>query len=145
VMARLTRQSRPAVRGAALGLIWSLRGQPPELLEAVHGVAELGDFLWGLFRLAREEVLGQIPLLRAIHDQLIALDGQEFLRQLPGLRQAFLEFPPRQKEQLALQLAQWLGLSNARQLTQGPFDSATMQRAVLLDRAVHEEMQRLGW
>lgn len=145
VMGRLARHSRPPVRGAALGLVWCLRGQPPELFETLHGVGELGDFLWGLFRLAREEVIGQVPLLKAIHEQVVALEAEDFLRQLPGLRQAFQEFPPRQKEQLALQVAGWLGLEGARELTRSRFDPGLMERAVRLDRALQEEMQRLGW
>lgn len=145
VMARLACSASSSLRGAALGLIWCFRGQPPELLKAMQGQTEPGEFLWGLFRLAREEVLGQEPLLRAIHEHLVGLDSQDFLRQLPGLRQAFQEFPPRQKEQLALLIAPWMGLGQARELTRPGWEPSLVQRAVRLDRILDEEMQRLGW
>ena len=145
VMGRLAVGARPAVRGAALGLIWCLRGEPPDLLTAVRGHCEPGEFLWGLFRLAREEVLGQAQLLFAIHEHLVSLDSEDFLRQLPGLWQAFQEFPPRQKEQLALLLAPWMGLTHSRELMQGGFAPSLVQTAVRLDRILAEEMSRLGW
>jgi len=60
-----------------------------------------GDFLRGLFVLAREEVLEAVGLLAAVDSVLAGMDVYDFFVALPGLRLAFGFFPPAEKERLA--------------------------------------------
>jgi hypothetical protein len=132
VMRRLAADpSRPAdLRGAAVGFAWSLHDAGmtgPVVARAVRGVAApqtLGDWLTGLFALAREEVLadastantasageaaeGAAEARDADHGVLAVLDRivsgmpePDFLVALPALRQAFTFFPPREREAIA--------------------------------------------
>ncbi len=96
----------PAVRGAALGFLWSTRAEVDEAAaaHAVRGAARpetLGDFLTGLFALAREEVLHSTSLLGVVDDVVTPMVRDDFLVAIPSLRLAFSYFPPREKEQIA--------------------------------------------
>ncbi|MGC4898399.1 DUF5682 family protein [Micromonospora echinospora] len=94
----------PDLRGAALGLAWSL-GDVPDASRAVRAVAApdtLGDWLSGLFALAREEVVaGDAALLTVVDDLLAGMGAHDFLVALPALRQAFGWFPPRERAAVA--------------------------------------------
>ena len=96
----------PDLRGAALGLAWSLAGKPDTTRALPVGVSirHLGDWLAGLFVLAREQAA--TPELIAVLDELVTtqMDEQEFLGALPALRMAFGYFPPREKETVAQRL-----------------------------------------
>src|SRR5262245_32504844 len=63
--------------------------------------AELGDFLPGLFALAREEAQRDRDLLGAIHGVVTAWNDDSFLTALPSLRLAFMYFTAREKVHLA--------------------------------------------
>jgi len=96
----------PAVRGAALGFLWSTRAEVDEAqaAAALRGSARpeiLGDFLTGLFALAREEVLHSGTLLAVVDDVVAPMTRDDFLVAIPSLRLAFSYFPPREKEQIA--------------------------------------------
>ena len=105
----------PAVRGAALGVLWSLGlGHPsdpsdPSDLEAraVRAVRAsalprvLGDFLAGLCALARAEVVRSEGLVAALDEALSELGREDFLLALPSLRLAFSYFPPVEREAIA--------------------------------------------
>ncbi|MFJ5543892.1 DUF5682 family protein [Micromonospora chalcea] len=94
----------PDLRGAALGLAWSL-GDMPDAARAVRAVAApdtLGDWLSGLFALAREEVVaGNAALLTVVDELLAGMGAHDFLVALPALRQAFGWFPPRERAEVA--------------------------------------------
>ncbi|SCE77346.1 DUF5682 family protein [Micromonospora tulbaghiae] len=94
----------PDLRGAALGLAWSL-GDVPDAARAVRVVAApdtLGDWLGGLFALAREEVVsGDAALLTVVDELLASMGAHDFLVALPALRQAFGWFPPRERAAVA--------------------------------------------
>ncbi|AXO34791.1 DUF5682 family protein [Micromonospora sp. B006] len=94
----------PDLRGAALGLAWSL-GDVPDASRAVRAVAApdtLGDWLSGLFALAREEVVaGDAALLTVVDALLAGMGAHDFLVALPALRQAFGWFPPRERAAVA--------------------------------------------
>jgi hypothetical protein len=107
----------PALRGAALGFLWSLHaasGPATEDDDAPLAVAALpsatnpqaiGDFLGGLFALARAELLARDrSLLAAIDDLVASLPRHDFLVALPALRQAFEYFPPRERLTIAERL-----------------------------------------
>ncbi len=135
----------PALRGAALGLLWATggladgaapsRGGPTGASErpeerAARAVrasalpATLGDFLSGLFAVAREEVAGTLGagrarsvagagdaaataarrasgVLGAVDAAIAGLDAKDFLVALPALRLAFTWFPPAEREAIA--------------------------------------------
>ncbi|MEH0827128.1 MULTISPECIES: DUF5682 family protein [unclassified Micromonospora] len=94
----------PDLRGAALGLAWSL-GDVPDAARAVRAMAApdtLGDWLGGLFALAREEVVsGDAALLTVVDELLASMGAHDFLVALPALRQAFGWFPPRERAEVA--------------------------------------------
>ncbi|MBR7839461.1 hypothetical protein KDL01_39745 [Actinospica durhamensis] len=102
----------PDLRGAALGLGWSL-GAVPEpgrgVIPPGLGVRRLGDWLAGLFVLAREQASGpeMIGLLDAV---VTGMAQEEFLAALPALRMAFAYFPPREKQGVAQALLDRRGL-----------------------------------
>ncbi|HET9170689.1 MAG TPA: DUF5682 family protein [Actinospica sp.] len=104
-------QSPPDLRGAALGLAWTLTSAPDTARALPVGVTlrHLGDWLAGLFVLAREEAA--TPELIAVLDDLVTtrMDEEEFLGALPALRMAFGYFPPREKESVARRLLERRG------------------------------------
>lgn len=103
--------SRPAdLRGAGVGLLWALGATPDAGREAALAAraavvpVRLGDWLAGLFAVAREQVLlddGADGVLAAVDATLVGLTDDDFLEALPALRQAFAWFPPREREQVA--------------------------------------------
>lgn len=109
LMARRSREpSAPSChRGAAVGILWgfesnhSLLDMSLESLHACSHPSRLGDYLAGLFGLAREEVAAERELVAAIDILLKGYTEQEFLVALPALRGAFSFFPPREREQIA--------------------------------------------
>lgn len=148
VMQRLAASAPVGLRGASSGLLWSLYAEGPSLKVAVRGVyppENLGDFLHGLFALARQSVLEQEELLEELHQLLTGLEGETFLRALPALRLAFQRFPPAEKQEIALRLLPRLGLSHPRQLLRSSLSTARAQQAAELDHWVEQEAQRLGW
>ncbi|MFD0906161.1 DUF5682 family protein, partial [Actinomadura sediminis] len=92
------------LRGAAFGAPRAL-GDTADAARAVRGAAApgtFGDWLAGLFALARQEVLDTGGGLLGVLDELVAgLTDHEFLVALPALRQAFAFFPPRERETIA--------------------------------------------
>lgn len=109
----------PALAGAALGFLLS---SPAPALQAYHpaehirrhGLPEsLGDFLAGLFALAREEIGAAADTLSAIDDLVSDWPHADFLRALPALRGAFAWFPPREREKLARNILRNAGHSSA--------------------------------
>lgn len=145
----------PAVRGAALGGLWSMRlgpdgAQAEELAaRAVRSAPRpdlVGELLGGLFCLAREQVLEAPGLVGAIDRALGGLDEPAFLRALPGLRLAFGWFPPAEKERLARTLLSRRGQDplGARQVLTLAVDPAVAARGRALDAEVEERLRRFG-
>lgn len=101
--------SRPAdLRGGCVGLLWSLEcgtgGEAAAAARSATRPTRLGDWLAGLFAVAREEVLlddAEDGVLAAVDATLTRLLDEDFLEALPALRQAFAWFPPREREQVA--------------------------------------------
>ncbi|WP_345152178.1 DUF5682 family protein [Nonomuraea rubra] len=80
-----------------------------ELVRAVRGAfvpATAGDWLAGLFALAREEVLHADGMLELLDELVAALTEDDFLVALPALRQAFGFFPPRERHLIATRLVE---------------------------------------
>ncbi len=131
-------EAPPALRGAGLGFLWSMGAwEEPgaaersarEALASAGRPDSLGDFLAGLFALAREEVMHAPGLLAAVDSQICDMDTSSFLEAMPSLRLAFTYFPPREKERIARQVFTRHGgstadLRSALKLTVSPEASA---------------------
>lgn len=153
----------PALRGAALGLLWSLRdasvdAEPGEddasrtvaVLRAVARPETFGDLLAGLFALAREQVIRAPGLLAMVDATVTGFLPQDFLVALPGLRQAFSYFPPRERLSIAeavLALGQDEApgvLHDPRTLLDARVDVAAVQRGAAIERAALALATRFG-
>ncbi|MFD5827915.1 DUF5682 family protein [Lentzea sp. NPDC060358] len=128
-------QAPPDLRGAALGLAWTLGTQPD--VRKVRGVEALGDWLAGLFAVAREEVLASPDLVGVLDDQVSAMTEDEFLVALPALRLAFSYFPPRERETIAATVLDHRGVGgSARGVTKLTADPMVVAEAMALERRV---------
>jgi hypothetical protein len=157
-----------ALRGAALGFLWSTgfwvslkagEGAEAEMGEAAPAEEEaiavlrasarpslLGDFLLGLFALAREEVQRARSLLRATDTVIAEMPERDFLVAVPSLRLAFSYLPPRERERIAaLVLAiHQAPEARARSLLSLAIDPETILRGRRLDLEISEKEQRFG-
>ena len=145
-----------ALRGAALGLLWSTRPDDQggdekravAALKASSRAATVGDFLSGLFVLAREEVMRSTELLGAIDTALTTMIRDDFLIALPSMRQAFSYFPPRERltiaEGVLARFATGEGRVDPRELLSIPIDAAQVQRGARIDKAAGELAKRFG-
>ncbi len=124
----------PFTRGAAAGALWSLGEAETESLTAqMTGFADperLGDYLAGLFALAREAAQRQPELVLRIDDLLMGYDDEAFLRALPPLRLAFSFFAPREKHYLARTLLEARGEAEAAPLPALEVDAEMAARAL---------------
>lgn len=90
------------MRGASAGVLWSLAAMASEniTLPMTASPEDLGDFLHGLFALAREAVQRHPELVQRVDALLGGFDEDEFLQALPPLRLAFSQFTPREKHHI---------------------------------------------
>ncbi len=147
----------PALRGAALGLLWSTR--PDETggdeqraittLRASSRSTTVGDFLAGLFILAREEVLHSSALLGAIDTALSTMIRDDFMIALPAVRQAFSYFPPRERLTIAEGVLAKFEAEGGKkidphELMHLPVDAGQVQRGNKIDKAAFEIAKRFG-
>ncbi len=110
--------------------------------------SQLGDFLAGLFCLARVEIGVDPSLVGAVHEVLCQLSQAEFLATLPALRHSFAYFPPREREALAAVVAALLGAEappDARDLLRPAASADELVEARALDRAVAVQGIDYGW
>ncbi len=96
-------QGPPDLRGAAFGFCWSLGGggDVERAVRGMSGPRTIGDWLAGLFAVAREEVLSADAVVELLDELVHALSEEDFLIALPALRQAFAYFPPSERETIA--------------------------------------------
>jgi hypothetical protein len=146
-------EAPPALRGAAVGLLWSTgffadpRAGGERAAAALSVAATprtLGDTLGGLLALARDEVLHAPPLLLTVDGLIADMDEGGFLEALPALRLAFAWLPPGEKEALARAVLR-LRESEAPEATPArPLDPALVARAALLEADVLALRARYG-
>jgi hypothetical protein len=145
----------PAVRGASLGALWSLAFFPDEASAAEAAVqvtrrsalpSTWGDFLAGLFALAREQVVRTPALTSALDEVLRELSQEDFLVALPSLRLAFSFFPPVEKAGIARSILTLHGKNPAdtRTLLRPQVDPALVVAGDSLDEEVQRVMARFG-
>ena len=141
-----------SIRGAALGYAWSVWGREEASEEAARAVVVLksvaradtmGDFLAGLFALAREEVLRTPELLAAIDVAVTDFTQDDFFVALPALRQAFAYFPPRERLGIAESLVEASGL-DPMALLDVSVDATAAARGHERDRAARALASRFG-
>jgi hypothetical protein len=147
-------ETPPALRGAALGLLWSTRPQEADearavsVLKASARSTTVGDFLAGLFMLAREEVMRSTELLAAIDTALTTMVRDEFMIALPAVRQAFSYFPPRERLTIAEGVLARFAKEGERfdphALLSTPIDARQVQRGAAIDKAAAEVAKRYG-
>ncbi|MEV4672475.1 MULTISPECIES: DUF5682 family protein [Actinomadura] len=138
----------PDLRGAAFGLGRAL-GDTADPARAVRGAAGpdvLGDWLAGLFALARQEVLDPDGTVLGVLDELLGdLTDGDFQVALPALRQAFGFFPPREREAIAEGLLERRGLNApARTLLRAPDDPLLLAEARALEERVDRALAAAG-
>ncbi|MEV4636664.1 DUF5682 family protein [Actinoplanes sp. NPDC049548] len=139
----------PDVRGAAYGLRWALSGgavsDPARVVRGAFVAQTAGDWLAGLFALAREEVLHAEEIIALLDELLSAMPVEDFLVALPALRQAFEFFPPRERETIAERLLARRGLAGSgRSLLRGVADAAVVAAGMHLDERVDTLLRREG-
>ena len=137
------------LRGAALGALWSLgEGDAPvdsaveaALLASSEG--RLGDYLAGLFALARGPALRDGELIGVIDATLSKLDDDVFLVLLPSMRLAFSWFPPAERGRLgSLLSARWGKKANATWIGEVP--APVLEAGLRLDARVMDWGKKLG-
>ncbi len=103
----------------------------------------MGDFLTGLFGLAREEAQRDPELLRATHSVVTSWNDDAFLTALPSLRLAFMYFTAREKTYLARGL---FANETAPESEPVPLAVSTAEaaEAMAFETALHELAARYG-
>jgi hypothetical protein len=153
----------PALRGAALGMKWSTTDPAPSAEHGSGGLGEdeeravaalraawrpevAGDYLAGLFVLAREEVARSKSLLAAIDAALASMLREDFFVALPSMRLAFSFFPPQEKLRIAeaLLARDGAGPHHATALLHLDVSAADIQRGARIDRAAADLAKRFG-
>ncbi|SDD66212.1 DUF5682 family protein [Glycomyces harbinensis] len=139
-------QAPPDLRGGALGLAWAL-GAPADAAAAADGASgpdQLGDWLAGLFSLAREEVIAEEEgVIGAVDDLVADLTDAEFFIALPAMRQAFAMFPPRERGLIAQRVVELRGGGDARDLTARlHVDPLTVAASMALESRVEDVLAR---
>jgi hypothetical protein len=150
VLQRVAQEKRqsPLVRGGATGALWTLgESDASQVFSQMLLFADpdhLGDFLAGLFCMAREVVQRHHELVLSIDKLLVAFADEEFLTALPSLRLAFTYFTPREKHHMGLTLLESLGLKEQQPLTRLQESPEAMAHALAFESRLYEALQRYG-
>lgn len=138
----------PVVRGAAIGALWTLgEAEPTQVRASLNQFADpnrLGDFLTGLFGLAREAVQRQPELILGIDELLVGFADEAFLEALPSLRLAFTYFTPRETHHMALSLLKGLGIKSEPRLTALEVSPEMAMKALALEARLFRAVDRFG-
>lgn len=144
VMTRVERDSHKpaAVRGAAAGILWTFGiADDEQILSDLMVFAtpgDLGDFLAGLFALARETAQRHAKLVRTIDHLLTEFSADDFQASLPSLRLAFTYFTPREKHHMLTTLFESLGLKAIRPLAPLAVNQAAAAEALAFEERLFE-------
>jgi hypothetical protein len=151
VLARIGAEATqaPIVRGAAVGALWTLgAAQADQVRSALLLFADpsrLGDFLTGLFGLAREASQRQPGLIGGIDELVVGFSNEAFLEALPSLRLAFTYFTPREKHHMVLTLFRSLGINSDEQPIDALEVSAeTAARALAFEARLFRAVETFG-
>ncbi len=146
--ARLNNNRSASVRGALTGALWTLgEADMTDIVSDVAYFAEptkLGDFLTGLFDLAREVVQRRPELVRSIDDVIMSYDDEEFLLAIPSLRLAFSSFTPKEIHHLAITLIKALDMPETELISDLQKHPLTAALALQLESRVKETLKKYG-
>ena len=136
------------MRGASAGILWTL-GEADEAqiladLLIFATPADLGDFLSGLFALARETAQRHAKLVGTIDRLLMEFAADDFQASLPSLRLAFTYFTPREKHYMLTTLFESLGLKQVRPLAPLAVDANAAAEALAFEERLFETIARYG-
>ncbi|MBY0545885.1 MAG: hypothetical protein K2W95_01205 [Candidatus Obscuribacterales bacterium] len=133
------------LRGAATGSLWTLDEAPPESVVADMGLfsnpEQIGDFLTGLFLLAKEPSRHRKDLLLRIDQLLMSFTTEDYLVALPHLRLAFAVFTPREKFHMARLVMSETGSMNA---PMPELDLDVAEAAMMIESLVKETLKKFG-
>lgn len=136
------------MRGAAAGALANLGAVEAERIRAdlrlFADPTQLGDYLSGLFFLARELAQRDPELVRGIDDLLVQWSADEFVAALPSFRLAFTYFTPREKHHLLTTLFKALGLGPAQPLARLEVDPQAAAAALAAESRVFGIVNRFG-
>ena len=129
-------EREPIVRGAAAGMGLRLGESSREEVEArwreFFEPLDVGDYLTGVFRMAREAFLRERPFLLSFDRYISSLDEEDFLGALPALRMAFTFYTPREK----LEICDLLFGCSGEVDDEERIADADRQEAAVLDRRI---------
>lgn len=141
----------PFLRGMFLGLLAEMRVvSADELASEISALAKssqdklatAGELLHGILTASRTSILlGARALIAAIDELLSAAEWEPFLTMLPRIRAAFEQLHGRQRESVALTVAEHYGLKETESLTELRTSAAGAVRIAELDRRVASIMQ----
>jgi len=138
----------PPVRGAAAAALWTLGAADAERVLAdlllFTEPNDLGDFLTGLFTLAREIAQRNPQLVRTVDRLLNEYTADQFQQALPSLRLAFTFFTPREKHHMLTTLFESLGLKPDAPLADVPASAETAAAALAIDERIFEAIRLHG-
>lgn len=138
----------PVLSGATVGTLWVANAATKEDIQAglrfCAGPERLGDFLTGLFALAREAVQREAELLTGVDELVLAFGDEQFLEALPALRLAFTYFTPREKHHLARSLLQAVGQAEVEPLPDLAVSVEVAARALAWETRLFQMMERYG-
>jgi hypothetical protein len=140
----------PFLRGAFLGVLTEMRRMKPEALAtelsgyargSVEQQVVAGDFLHGILRVSRTAImLGATALVAAVDELLQKASPDTFLNMVPRLRGAFETLHERQRDGVALHVAELYGLKEDQSLRTLTIGLSAAQLMAELDGEVAEIM-----
>ena len=150
VLERVERdRHKPALlRGAAAGILWTLGKANDEQILAdllmFSAPGDLGDFLAGLFAVAREVAQRHQSLVQTIDRLLNEFGADDFQASLPSMRLAFTCFTPREKHHMLTTLFESLGLTMQQPLAPLAVDPETAAEALAFEERLFEMITHYG-
>jgi uncharacterized protein DUF5682 len=138
----------PLLRGAVTGALWTLgEAEMEQVLADLRYCSDpprLGDFLTGLFHLARETVQRHPELVLSIDELLVGYGEEEFLEALPALRLAFSYFTPREKHYMARTLLRARGVTAEEPLAALEVSPETAARVLAFEVELFAAVRKYG-
>jgi hypothetical protein len=142
------REKHPAVRGAAVGILWNLGDADSEaILQQMLGFQkpeDLGDFLAGLFLLAREVAQRHPQVVQTVDRMLMEFTGEGFQHALPALRLAFTYFTPREKHHMLSTLFESLGIKEIKVLPKLQVEPEVAAQAMAIEENIFAAIVTYG-
>jgi len=150
ILGRVASDSKqaPAIRGAATGALWVLGcADPDRVVKEMKLFADpslLGDYLTGVFCLAREPAQRHPEMVQAIDELIMSYDDEQYLVAIPSLRLAFTYFTPREKHHLALNLLSRFNIKEEESIATGHIDAGDAAKAIAFEAKLYAGLAKYG-